>query len=52
MVIKTYQKVLKHLLEQPPTTMLHKWGSEKLIGLNFCIEYKKGKDNVVADGLP
>jgi len=50
-VRKTYQKVLKHLLEQPPTTMLQNWGLEKLMGLVFRIEYKKGKDNVVADVL-
>ena len=31
--------------------MLQNWGLEKLMGLVFRIEYKKGKDNVVADVL-
>jgi len=43
-VIKTYQKVLKHLLKQSSTTMLQNWGLEKLMVLDFCIVYKKGKD--------
>jgi len=51
MVIKTYQKALEHLLEEPPTTMLQNWGLGRLMGLNFRIEQKKDKDNVVADVL-
>jgi len=27
------------------------WGLQKLMGLDFSIEYKKGKDNLVADAL-
>jgi len=27
------------------------WGLEKLMGLNFKIAYKKGKENVVANAL-
>ena len=50
-IIKTDQKALKHLLEQPPTTLMQNWGLEKLMGLDFSIEYKKRKENVVADAL-
>lgn len=49
-IIKTDQKVLKHLLDQP-STLIQNWGLEKLTGLDFSIEYKKGKDNTVADVL-
>jgi len=48
---KNRQKALKHLFEQPRTTLLQNWGLEKLMGLNFSIEYEKGKDNIVADAL-
>ena len=30
---------------------MQNWGLEKLTGLDFGIEYKKGKENVVADAL-
>jgi len=40
-VIKIDQKVLKHLLEQPPRTMLQNRGFENLTSLDFRIEYKK-----------
>ena len=30
---------------------MQNWGLEKHIGLNFSIEYKKGKENVVANAL-
>ena len=30
---------------------MQNWGLEKLMGLDFNIEYKKGKENVVADAL-
>ena len=30
---------------------MQNWGLEKLMGLDFSIEYKQGKENVVADTL-
>ncbi|KAJ3685964.1 hypothetical protein LUZ61_015128 [Rhynchospora tenuis] len=50
-VIKTDQISLKHLLEQRVTTALQHKGLCKLLGLNYTIEYKKGKENKVADAL-
>ena len=50
-IIKTDKKTLKHLLEQPLTTLMQNWGLEKLMGLDFSVEYKKGKENVVVDAL-
>ncbi|KAF5783699.1 putative nucleotidyltransferase, Ribonuclease H [Helianthus annuus] len=50
-VIRTDQKSLKHLLSQKVTTPLqHKWLA-KLMGYDYSIEYKKGRDNVAADAL-
>uniref|UniRef100_A0A2N9J2Z8 Reverse transcriptase n=2 Tax=Fagus sylvatica TaxID=28930 RepID=A0A2N9J2Z8_FAGSY len=50
-VIKTDQQSLKHLLEQRVgTPMQQKWIT-KLLGYPFVVEYKKGKENVVADAL-
>ncbi|KAD7116467.1 hypothetical protein E3N88_03735 [Mikania micrantha] len=48
-VIRTDQRSLKHLLTQKVTTPLqHKWLA-KLMGYDYTIEYKKGRENVVAD---
>jgi hypothetical protein len=50
-VIKTDQQSLKHILEQRVgTPMQQKWIS-KLLGYNFVVEYKQGKENKVADAL-
>lgn len=50
-VVRTDQKSLKHLWKQKITkTAQEKW-LVKLMGYNFTIDYKKGKDNVVADAL-
>ncbi|KAJ0442289.1 putative nucleotidyltransferase, Ribonuclease H [Helianthus annuus] len=50
-IIRTDQKSLKHLLTQKVTTPLqHKWLA-KLMGYNYAIEYKQGRENVVADAL-
>ena len=38
-------------MEQPPTSLMQNWGLEKLMGLQFPIEYKKGRENIVADVL-
>lgn len=49
--IRTDQKSLKHLLEQRAVSVeQQKWAS-KLLGLNYSIEYRPGKDNGVADAL-
>ncbi|KAJ3689395.1 hypothetical protein LUZ61_018559 [Rhynchospora tenuis] len=50
-VIKTDQISLKHLLEQRVTTALQNKGLCILLGLDYTIEYKKGKENKVADAL-
>ncbi|XP_035541674.1 uncharacterized protein LOC118344675 [Juglans regia] len=50
-IIKTDQEALKYLLEQRMgTKMQQKWVA-KLMGYHFSIEYKKGKENKVADAL-
>ena len=50
-VIKTDHQSLKHLLEQRiGTPMQQKWIT-KLLGYSFVIDYKKGKENVVADAF-
>ncbi len=50
-MIKTDQQSLKHLLEQRVgTPMQHKWIT-KLLEYPFVAEYKKGKENLVADAL-
>jgi transposase InsO family protein len=50
-VIKTDQIALKHLLEQQLHTAFQIKGISKLLGLNYTVEYKKGKENKVADAL-
>lgn len=49
--IRTDQKSLKHLLEQRAVSVeQQKWAS-KLLGLNYTIEYRPGRENRVADAL-
>ncbi|KAD7479936.1 hypothetical protein E3N88_03072 [Mikania micrantha] len=50
-MIKTDQKSLKYLLTQKITTPLQQTWLAKLMGYDYEISYKKGVDNVVADGL-
>ncbi|KAJ3684964.1 hypothetical protein LUZ61_014128 [Rhynchospora tenuis] len=50
-VIRTDQISLKHLLEQKVTNALQHKSLCTLLGLDYKIEYKKGKDNKVADAL-
>ncbi|KAE8656433.1 hypothetical protein F3Y22_tig00117000pilonHSYRG00047 [Hibiscus syriacus] len=50
-VIKTDHEPLKYLLEQKLTTTIQKKGLTKLLGLDYTIQYRKGKSNVVADAL-
>ncbi|KAE8734899.1 EAP30/Vps36 family protein isoform 1 [Hibiscus syriacus] len=50
-VIKTDHEPLKYLLEHKLTTTIQKRGLAKLLGLDYTIQYIKGKSNVVADAL-
>ncbi|KAE8654131.1 Thioredoxin superfamily protein [Hibiscus syriacus] len=50
-VIKTDHEPLKFLLEQKLTITIQKKGLTKLLGLDYTIQYRKGKSNMVADAL-
>ncbi|XP_035546666.1 uncharacterized protein LOC118348677 [Juglans regia] len=50
-IIKTDQQALKFLLKQRVGTETQQKWIKKLMGYNFFIEYKKGKENVVTDAL-
>lgn len=50
-VIKIDQKILRHLLEQRLTTPSQFSWLTKLMGMNYEIQYKEGKENVGADAL-
>lgn len=50
-IIKTDHQSLKYLLEQKLTTLMQQKWLAKLMGLDYEIVYKKGKENVVADAL-
>ena len=50
-VIRTDQQSLKHLLEQRISTPAQQKWLYKLLGFDYSIEYKPGRDNVVADTL-
>lgn len=49
--IKTDHHSLKYLWEQRITTPSQQKWLMKLLGYDYTISYKKGKDNVVADAL-
>lgn len=49
-IVQTDQWRLKQLWKQKITTSPHKWLT-KLMGFDFTIEYKEGKENYVADVL-
>jgi hypothetical protein len=49
--VKTDQQSLKVLLEQKIGTATQQRWISKLLGYNFVIEYKKGKENRVVDAL-
>lgn len=51
-MIKTDHESLKHLLEQRITTPMQQKGMLKMMGLDYVIQYKKGKDNAAADHYP
>ena len=50
-VIKTDQQSLKYLLDQRVGTPAQQRWITKLVGYNFLVEYKKGKENVVVEAL-
>ena len=50
-IIKTDQYSLKFLLEQRVGTPVQKKWITKLLGYSFLVEYKKGKENKVANAL-
>ncbi|GMJ00774.1 hypothetical protein HRI_003746600 [Hibiscus trionum] len=50
-VIKTDHESLKYLLTQKITTDIQKKGLTKLLGLDYVIQYRKGKLNIAADTL-
>lgn len=50
-IIKTDQQSLKYLLEQKVSTPLQHKYLTKLLGFDYCIEYRKGKENLAADAL-
>ncbi|BBN67650.1 hypothetical protein Prudu_144S000300 [Prunus dulcis] len=50
-VVRTDQRSLRHLWEQKITTTAQEKWLVKFMGYDFTIEYKKGKENLVADAL-
>lgn len=50
-IIKTDHRSLSYLENQQLHSELQKKAMSKLMGLQFRIQYKKGKDNVAADAL-
>lgn len=50
-VIKTDRRSLKYLLEQRLNTPIQQQWLPKLLEFDYEIQYKEGKDNVVADAL-
>ncbi len=50
-VIKTDHESLKHLLEQRISTAIQHKVMLKLMGLEYTIKYKKGKENLAVDAL-
>lgn len=50
-IIKKDQRSLKYLLEQRLNTPIQQQWLPKLLEFDYEIQYKEGKDNVVADAL-
>ena len=50
-LVRTDQQSLKYILEQKIGTPAQQKWITKLLGYAFIVEYKKGKENVVADAL-
>lgn len=49
--VRTDHHNLRHLWQQKITTPMHERWRIKLMAFDFSINYKKGKENVVADSL-
>ncbi|XP_026378571.1 uncharacterized protein LOC113273010 [Papaver somniferum] len=49
--IQTDHRSIKYFLEQKITTVLQQKWLMKLLGFEYEIQYKKGKENIVADAL-
>ena len=50
-IIKTDHESLKYLLDQKINTSLQQKWLVKLMGMDYEIQYRKGKENIVADAL-
>jgi len=50
-IVKTEQQSLKHLMTQRLTTPFQHYWLSKLMGYDFEISYRRGKENVVANAL-
>jgi hypothetical protein len=50
-IIKINHESLKFILEKKFQTHIQKKSSTKLLKLKYIIQYKKGKENMVADAL-
>lgn len=50
-VIKTDEQSLKHVLEHKLSTPFQQKWLSKLVGFDYIVEYKSGKENIVADAL-
>ncbi|KAL0350215.1 UNVERIFIED_CONTAM: Transposon Ty3-G Gag-Pol polyprotein [Sesamum radiatum] len=50
-IIRTYQKSLKHILDQGVDSVLQQKWITKLLGLSYEVQYKKGHENRAADAL-
>lgn len=50
-VIKTDHESLQFLLQQRLHTHLQQKGISRLLGLDYTIQYRRGKENLVADAL-
>ena len=50
-IIKTNHNSLRNLLQQRLHTQLQRKGVSKLLGLDYTIHYRQGKENKVADAL-
>jgi hypothetical protein len=51
LVIRTDQQILRYIQEQKLTKGIQQKLLVKLLGYNYSLEYKKGKENKVADAL-
>lgn len=50
-IIKTHHQSLKYLLEQRVTTLTQQAWVAKLMQFKYEIQFRKGKENLVADAL-